>query len=159
MHIKNIIVLCLPLILYSGACKEDNGIDLDENINLLAEIVSVTFSGNDNEYTFNVGIKSPDTGCEQYADWWEVITEDKVLIYRRVLAHSHVNEQPFVRSGGQIPITKDQIVLVRAHMNTTGYGTKVYKGSIANGFKESELDKGFAIELSQVDPLPSGCAF
>ncbi len=160
---KNIFILCLPLILYSTGCKEDSevdaNIDLDPNTNTEAEIVSVDFSGNENAYTFRVGIKSPDTGCNQYADWWEIISEDGELVYRRILAHSHVNEQPFIRSGGPVPIAQNQTVYIRGHMNTVGYGTKVYKGSVANGFKENTVDKDFAIELAQVAPLPTGCAF
>jgi len=63
-----------------------------------AKIISVEVSGVPDNYTFNVGVSSPDTGCDQYADWWEVITEEGELIHRRILAHSHVTEQPFVTS-------------------------------------------------------------
>jgi len=124
-----------------------------------AKIVSVTSSGNENNYTFSVGIRSNETGCKQYANWWEVITEDGKLIYRRILAHSHVAEQPFIRSGGSVKISKEQVVIIRAHMNTIGYGSIVYKGSVASGFKENNLDTNFAIELAKEAPLPSGCAF
>ncbi len=160
---KNILIFCFPLIMYSTSCKEDNGTSTNETPNIdataLAEIVSVVVSGEESKYTFNVGIKSPDKGCNQYADWWEVISEDGTLIYRRILAHSHVDEQPFVRSGGGVNSTKDQIVYVRAHMNTSGYGTKVFKGNVVNGFQESTLDKTFATTLETVEPLPNGCAF
>jgi|GEM_PF-2150998 len=87
-----------------------------------ADVISVEVSGVDNNYTFSVGITSPDTGCEQYANWWEVISEDGQLIYRRILGHSHVAEQPFVRLGGKVKIDKQQVVIIRAHMNTSGYG-------------------------------------
>ncbi|MCK8520055.1 hypothetical protein M0D21_00635 [Aquimarina sp. D1M17] len=159
---KNILIFCIPLILYSTSCKEDNdGTDemIDVDTTAEADIVSVSFSGDENAYTFSVGIKSPDKGCNQYADWWEIVAEDGTLIYRRILAHSHVNEQPFVRSGGPVAIKKDQIVYVRAHMNTSKYGSKVFKGSVENGFQESTLDKDFAIALEETEPLPSGCAF
>ncbi len=159
---KNILILCIPFILYSASCKEDNnGTDEMTNVDTTAEadIVSVSLSGDENAYTFSVGIKSPDKGCNQYADWWEVVAEDGTLIYRRILAHSHVNEQPFIRSGGPVAIKKDQIVYVRAHMNTSKYGSKVFKGSVENGFQESTLDKDFAIALEETEPLPSGCAF
>ncbi len=124
-----------------------------------AAIVSVTTSGNENAYTFSVGVRSPDKGCNQYANWWEVLSENGELIYRRILGHSHVNEQPFTRSGGSVIITKDQVVIVRAHMNTSGYGTKTFKGSVSSGFMAFETQQNFANDLATQDPLPSGCAF
>ena len=124
-----------------------------------AEVISVKINGKENSYTFSIGIKSPDLGCKQYANWWEVVSEDGNLIYRRILGHSHVNEQPFVRSGGSVKIDKDQVVIVRAHMNTSGYGVKTYKGSVNNGFKSYILKKDFATILENKKPLPTGCAF
>lgn len=125
----------------------------------MASIVSVTSSGIENNYTFNVGISSPDTGCNQYANWWEVVKEDGTLLYRRILGHSHVNEQPFIRSGGTIGIASDQVVIVRAHMNTSGYGIKAFIGSVSNGFTETKLDVEFAETLAKVEPQPDECAF
>ena len=104
-------------------------------------------------------IRSPDTGCEQYADWWEVITEDGELIYRRILTHSHVNEQPFTRSGGPVAISADAVVIVRPHMFPNGYGDTALRGSVTGGFEEISLDVDFASELENIDPLPNGCAF
>ena len=116
---------------------------------------------NSGEYTFSVTIASPDTGCEQYADWWEVIAEDGTLIYRRILTHSHVNEQPFTRSGGKVSITDNQVVYVRAHMNNVGYGGQVMRGSVLNGFEIKTLPNDYAKELEteKQEPLPSGCNF
>lgn len=125
----------------------------------LADIVSVDVSGNERAYQFSVGIRSPDTGCDQYADWWEVITGDGDLIYRRILLHSHVNEQPFVRSGGPVTIDQDTLVIVRAHMNTDGYGGIAFEGSVQSGFKAVDLDPSFAFHLSETQPLPEDCAF
>jgi len=122
-----------------------------------ASIVSITHNEQANNYRFSVGISSPDTGCSQYANWWEVISEDGTLLYRRILAHSHVNEQPFVRSGRGIHISATQTVIIRAHMNNSGYGTKAYKGSISSGFKEVIIDKDFALELEKQLPLPKPC--
>jgi hypothetical protein len=68
---------------------------------IFANIDSVETSGEDDYYSFQATVSSPDTGCEQYADWWEVLTDKGELLYRRVLLHSHVSEQPFHRSGGR----------------------------------------------------------
>ena len=125
----------------------------------LANVVSVGVSGIANAYQFSIGISSPDTGCQQYADWWEVITEDGKLLYRRILLHSHVNEQPFTRSGGPVEIDPDTIVFIRAHLNPGGYGGLVMKGSAQAGFGQTTLDRGFAAGLEMEPPLPSGCDF
>jgi len=125
----------------------------------VADVISVDVSGEEGSYTFSVGIRSTDEGCQQYADWWEVISEEGDLLYRRILLHSHVGEQPFVRSGGPVKIAADSVVWVRAHMNPGGYGGVVWKGSFAGGFSPAELDPGFAARLAETPPLPGDCAF
>jgi hypothetical protein len=124
-----------------------------------ADVVSVEVSGQAGAYQFSVGIKSPDTGCVQYADWWEVVSLDGKLLYRRVLLHSHVDEQPFVRSGGPVPIPPDTVVWVRAHMQPGGYGAVAFRGSARAGFQQAELSPAFAAGLAQSPPLPQGCDF
>lgn len=126
---------------------------------LFADVVAVAAQGNPGAYQFDVTIKSPDTGCGQYADWWEVVGLDGTLLYRRVLDHSHVNEQPFLRSGGPVPLQADTIVWVRAHMHALGYGGTAFKGSVATGFSKTPLSQGFAASLSATSPLPTGCDF
>lgn len=125
----------------------------------LADVLQVKVSGEIGAYNFAVEIASPDTGCEQYADWWEVLSVDGRLLYRRILTHSHVNEQPFTRSGGPLVIEKDTVVIVRAHMHPAGYGGVVLEGSVQDGFTETRLEAGFAEELERSEPLPEGCAF
>ena len=122
-------------------------------------MTAVSVTGASGSYTFGVTIESPDTGCDQYADWWEVIRSDGSLVYRRILAHSHVNEQPFTRSGSPVNITSDEEIIVRAHMNNSGYGAQVISGSIAQGLTVDSLDTAFATELQTAAPLPEGCAF
>ncbi len=124
-----------------------------------ADIISLDVSGDPGAYRFSVGVRSPDLGCEQFADWWEVIDEQGDLKYRRILLHSHAGEQPFVRSGGPVPIAPEDVVLVRAHMHPSGYGGVAFKGSIQTGFQEIELSLDFASELENSAPLPEGCAF
>lgn len=124
-----------------------------------ADVILVQVAGKPGAYEFVVGIRSPDTGCQQYADWWEVLSEDGKLLYRRVLLHSHVDEQPFTRSGGPVPIQPDTTVWVRAHLSTTGYGGSAFKGSPKTGFAKAELLPTFASELAKQPPLPDGCAF
>ena len=122
-----------------------------------AAVIRATVSGEEQAYTFNVEVKSPDLGCTQYADWWEVITQDSILLYRRILAHSHVNEQPFKRSGGPVRISATREIIVRAHMNNLGYGVFGLRGSIQDGFTKDSLTTDFASHLAQEQPLPGDC--
>jgi hypothetical protein len=126
---------------------------------LAANVVSVAVSGSPGAYDFSVAIRSPDTGCERYADWWEVLSADGRLLYRRILFHSHADEQPFERSGGPVPVGADQVVWVRAHMNRSGYGGVVFKGTPRSGFSAAQPAPGFAAHAEKQAPLPSDCAF
>ncbi len=130
-----------------------------DSMGVTADVISVQASGQPGAYQFNVGIRSRDLGCAQYADWWEVVSTDGKLLYRRVLLHSHVDEQPFTRSGGPVPIQLDTVVWVRAHMNTGGYGGIAFMGSPKTGFIQAMPDAKFAADLARQAPLPSGCDF
>lgn len=124
-----------------------------------ADIVSVQVNGKPGAYRFIVSIKSPDTGCQQYADWWEIVSEDGELLYRQLLAHSHVNEQPFGVAGGPVSIQADTAVWVRAHMRPGNYSGAAFKGSPRAGFSKAEPPAGFAETLAQSDPQPGHCEF
>lgn len=124
-----------------------------------ADVLSINVTGESGSYQFAVEVSSPDTGCEQYADWWEVLSEDGQLLYRRVLLHSHVSEQPFTRSGGPVKIKADTVVFVRAHMNTVGYGGLLMVGTAQGGFNPVDVETGFGSRLERVPPLPEDCAF
>ncbi len=125
-----------------------------------AEVIAVeATAGEPGAYTFAVTVQSPDTGCDQYANWWEVVSEAGELIFRRPLAHSHVEEQPFRRAGGAVAVQPDQTVIVRAHMYPTGYGSQAMQGSVDAGFIAVELPPEFAAELAQQGRQPAGCEF
>ncbi|MBQ11024.1 MAG: hypothetical protein CMJ45_05685 [Planctomyces sp.] len=124
-----------------------------------ADVIDVSISGKPGDYRFSVTVSSPDTGCAQYADWWEVVSADGRLVYRRVLLHSHSGEQPFTRSGGPVDVQADEVVIVRGHMNGTGYGGSGLKGSVSSDFAITDIAGDFGADLAQQDPLPTGCAF
>ena len=84
----------------------------------------------DERWTFYVTVEHPDTGWEDYADGWDVLTPDGEVIkpdpdspFTRLLLHPHENEQPFTRSqsGIVVPVGVSR-VLVRAHDLVDGYG-------------------------------------
>ena len=84
----------------------------------------------DGSWTFHVTVEHPDTGWEDYADGWDVLTPDGEVLkpdpdspFTRLLLHPHENEQPFTRSQSGIVIPAGAIrVLVRAHDLVDGYG-------------------------------------
>jgi len=124
-----------------------------------SRVTAVEAKPGSNGYSFAVTIESNDTGCDRYADWWEVITPEGELLYRRILAHSHVDEQPFTRSGGPVAVGEDDDVVVRSHTNPDGYSAQAMKGSVNEGFSSTVLPEDFAADLAEAEPQPSGCAF
>lgn len=167
MIIKIIPVIVLTSLMLS-ACGSTSSSDSDTTSDSTNEIAldynnaavrAVSISGELDRYTFSVTVESPDTGCSQYADWWEVLRADGSLVYRRILSHSHVTEQPFARSGGPVQVTDNENIIVRAHMNNIGYGEQVFTGSIANGLTMVTIESSFMEDLAFVDPIPADCAF
>jgi hypothetical protein len=81
-------------------------------------------------WTFHVTVEHPDTGWEDYADGWDVVTPDGEVLkpdpeepFTRTLLHPHVEEQPFTRSqsGVVVPAGVTE-VRVRAHDIVDGFG-------------------------------------
>ena len=122
-------------------------------------VKEVTVSGTSGAYRFSVTLKSTETGCEQYSDWWEVLSEEGALLYRRILVHSHPDTQPFTRSGGKVDIKANDVVYIRGHMNKVGYVGAVFKGSAKEGFKVVTKVPDFDKSVERQKPLPNGCAF
>lgn len=84
----------------------------------------------DGTWTFHVTVAHPDTGWEDYADGWDVVAPDGVVIkpdpsspFTRLLLHPHETEQPFTRSQSGIVLEAGVTgVRVRAHDLVDGYG-------------------------------------
>lgn len=86
--------------------------------------VALTRSG-DGTYQASVTVKHADEGWDHYANAWEVVAPDGTVLATRVLAHPHVNEQPFTRSLSGITIPEDiKEVRFRAKDSVHGYGGK-----------------------------------
>ena len=135
-----------------------------------AHVVGVSVSGEPMSYSFAVTVESADIDCSQYADWWEVLDESGSLVYRRILEHSHTDENgttdadapgnTFTRSGGPVAVTADDVVIVRAHMSVGGYNGIVLRGTATEGFYEAmDIDSSFATDVEDDPPLPAGCLF
>jgi hypothetical protein len=74
-------------------------------------------------WRFDVTVRHADTGWDHYADGWDVLAPDGTVLGTRVLAHPHVNEQPFTRSlsGVAIPAGITEI-RIRARDSVHEYG-------------------------------------
>lgn len=76
--------------------------------------VKITPAG-DGVYQVSVTLKHADTGWDHYANRWDVLDEDGNILGSRVLAHPHVNEQPFTRSlRVEIPASVKVVTIVAA---------------------------------------------
>jgi hypothetical protein len=96
-----------------------------------ADVVQVrAVQDTDGTWTFQVTVEHPDTGWEDYADGWDVVTPDGTILrpdpdsqFTRTLLHPHENEQPFTRSQSGIEIPESVTeVRVRAHDLVDGFG-------------------------------------
>jgi len=85
-------------------------------------IRGVQLSKVNGEWTIHVTLKHHDTGWENYADAWRVVSASGTVIATRTLYHPHVNEQPFTRSltGVKIPDSVN-VVLIEAHDTVEGW--------------------------------------
>ena len=147
----------ISVLMIAISCTEAGSGTIQSEDETNAVVLNVDVTGEELGYNFAVSISSPDLGCEQYADWWEIVDESGALIHRRVFSHSHIDEQPFERSSGGISVKANQTIIIRAHMNNNGYGTQALKGSVKNGFEEVELTKNFANQLAEEGTQPPDC--
>ena len=69
-----------------------------------ADVVAATIESSGDTYRVSATILSSDTGWDKYADAWEVRAPDGTILGTRILAHPHVDEQPFTRSLGDVDI-------------------------------------------------------
>jgi len=90
----------------------------------LADVVGVSCrmeSGG--TFLFDVTVAHSDDGWGHFADIWQVLGPDGVVLGERILAHPHDTEQPFTRSQSGIKIPSDiNNVTVRAHDKSHGWG-------------------------------------
>ena len=135
-----------------------------------ANVTAVSVTGEPGAYSFAVTVESADIDCSQYADFWEVVSESGELVYRRILEHSHTDENgtsdadapgnTFTRSGGPVDVLADDSVIVRAHMNTDGYNGMAMRGTAATSFVDaSDVEGDFAADIEDDEPQPGACLF
>ena len=91
-----------------------------------ADVIEVKMTQTDGSaYHFDVTVRHADDGWQHYANKWDVMSPDGTILGTRILAHPHIDEQPFTRGLGGVKISKDiKEVIVRAHDLVHGYGGK-----------------------------------
>ena len=91
-----------------------------------ADVLDVEVNqGGNSAFSFSVTVRHADEGWDHYADRWEVVAPDGKVLGTRVLAHPHVDEQPFTRSLGGVVIPAEiREVTVRARDSKHGWGGK-----------------------------------
>jgi hypothetical protein len=104
----------------------------DHNPADCADVVDVVVSAEaGGTYRFDVTVRSPDTGWDKYADLWEVRDPSGRVLGERVLAHPHVEEQPFTRSQSGIEIPAGvTTVVVAARDSVTGFCGASYEVAV-----------------------------
>jgi hypothetical protein len=86
-------------------------------------VVAVNASKSGSTWGFSVTLKHADEGWDHYADGWGVYLADGTELGYRVLAHPHVNEQPFTRSLSGVKIPQGtKSVIIRPHDKVHGLG-------------------------------------
>ncbi|MBC8509547.1 MAG: hypothetical protein H8D34_32250 [Chloroflexi bacterium] len=111
--------------------------------------VKAILNAQNGTWTFQVTVQHSDTGWEDYADGWDVVTLEGSVLKRnsddpftRLLLHPHVDEQPFTRSQSGIIIPEGVTQLfVRAHDIIDGFGGQEIKVDL-----EKEAGPGFEVK-------------
>lgn len=84
------------------------------------EMVEMTATGK--TWRASVTLEHEDSGWDHYADAWRLVDKDGNELGIRILAHPHVDEQPFTRSLGGIKIPEEvPIIIVEARDTVHGW--------------------------------------
>ncbi|VAV94529.1 hypothetical protein MNBD_ALPHA06-1791, partial [hydrothermal vent metagenome] len=96
-----------------------------------------------------VSVSHPDTGWKDYADGWDVVDGNGVVIkdknakFTRLLVHPHVGEIPFTRAASGLKISTNQVT-VRAHDMLDGFGGKTVTVDLSK-----DKGPGFTVQRRQ----------
>lgn len=81
----------------------------------------------DNRYRIDTTVLHADSGWDHYANRWDVLTLEGVLLGSRELAHPHEHEQPFTRSLTLTLPEGTSVVILRANDSVHGLGGKIFE--------------------------------
>lgn len=131
------------------AAADEIPIEETGTANADVEFVRATLEA-DGTWRFDVTVRHPDTGWDDYADGWDVVTPDGLVLkaseddlFTRLLVHPHENEQPFTRSQSGIVVPDSvTVVVVRAHDLVDGFGGREVEVDLT-------VDQGPAFEVNR----------
>jgi len=107
-------ILGLFLLLFASVCVSGE-----------VSIVFAKFKQRDAGWQVDVTLKHADTGWDHYANAWRIIDESGKELARRVLAHPHVDEQPFTRSLYSVKIPeKTAVVIIEGSDTVHGWSSQ-----------------------------------
>ena len=105
----------------AGCSSDDNVAETATSVEGCADVVDATVERSGSRFIVTATVRSADTGWDRYADAWEVRTTDGEVVGTRILAHPHVDEQPFTRSLNGVEILTATTVIVAARDSVEGY--------------------------------------
>lgn len=73
------------------------------------------------DWTISVTLRHGDTGWDDYADGWRIVTDEGAVLATRPLAHPHVTEQPFTRSLSGLDLPAGTPLFIESSTNVTGW--------------------------------------
>jgi len=92
------LVALVVVVVVAGCSEADDVAETVAAVEGCADIVDAGVERSGDRFMVTATVRSADTGWDRYADAWEVRTTDGDVLGTRVLAHPHVDEQPFTRS-------------------------------------------------------------
>ena len=92
------------VVAVAGCSDADDVAETVAAVEGCADVVDAAVEPSGDRFVVTATIQSADTGWDRYADAWEVRTTDGDVLGTRVLAHPHVDEQPFTRSLNDVEI-------------------------------------------------------
>ena len=79
-------------------------------------------SSEGNRWSLDVTLQHDDTGWDHYADNWRIVDSKGNILGDRILAHPHVDEQPFTRGLGGVKMPEGlKNVYIEAHDTVHGW--------------------------------------
>ena len=96
--LRSSLVALVVVVVVAGCSRADNVAETVAAVEGCADVVDAAVERSGDRFVVTATVQSADTGWDRYADAWEVRTTDGDVLGTRVLAHPHVDEQPFTRS-------------------------------------------------------------